>query len=82
MNDREKKLLSAILAAHEKMANLEGSARISQNNFETVQRLVHECDASGYLSEVLRLGRQAGLVSELAKEAHDALAHALDVARG
>lgn len=82
MTEQDTKLLCAILAAHEAMARYEGAARITQHNVETVDGRLRERDPSGYLSEILRVGRQSSLLAELAKEAHDALVSAMEVAHG
>ena len=80
MNQRETALTAAIMAAHRKMSDYEGASRITQSNADTVAKCLRDTDPSGYLSEILRVGRQALLLADLAKDAHDALVSALDLA--
>lgn len=82
MNERDSKLLSAILAAHQAMSNYEHAARVTQNNAAAVDMLMREHDPSGYLSEILRVGRQAAVLTEFAKAAHDALVAVLEASNG
>lgn len=77
---QEQQILGAVMAAHLKMTDFEAAARIASRNAEEVARLLRDNDTNGYLSEILRAGRQASVVTELAREAHDALVEILNLA--
>ncbi|MHC2294929.1 hypothetical protein [Bradyrhizobium barranii] len=76
---QEQQVLAAVMAAHLKMTDFEAAARIASRNAEEVARLLRANDSNGYLSEILRAGRQASVVTELAREAHDALVDVLNL---
>lgn len=78
----EEAIIQAIIRAHNKMADYEYASRTTQQNVETVRDLQKHCDAPGYLSEILRVSRQAEVLTECAKEAHDAIVAAVTVMKG
>ena len=80
LNAQEQRVLAAVMAAHRKITHFEAAAQIASRNAEEVARLLRDGDASGYLSEILRAGRQAEVVTELAREAHDGLVGVLNLA--
>jgi hypothetical protein len=82
MNERDSKLLSAMLAAHQAMSSYEHAVRVTQSNIEAVDMLLRARDPAGYISEILRVSRQATVLTECAKEAHDALVTALGASNG
>ena len=79
MTPAEQNIVQAVLAAHLKMSDFEAAARIASSNTQEVARLLRVKDPNGYLSEILRAGRQASLVTELAREAHDAVVDVLNL---
>jgi hypothetical protein len=79
LKPNEQQILVAVMTAHRKMADFEAASRIAQNNTQEVARLLREGDPNGYLSEILRAGRQATVVTELARETHDALVEVLNL---
>ena len=80
MTPKEAEIVKAVMAAHRKIAHFEAAAQIASRNAEEVARLLRENDPSGYPSEILRAGRQAEVVTELAREAHDGLVEVLNLA--